>query len=68
MMAIDCLEYGLEIVFKGGTQQVTSPNVTTAHAAPTPFDDAICVTVPSTAVCVQTAVPIPCIKLRHGLA
>ena len=34
VMAIDCLEYGPEIVFKGGTRQVTSPDVTTAHAAP----------------------------------
>ena len=34
-MAIDCPEYGPEIVFKGGTWQVTSPDVTTAHAAPT---------------------------------
>ena len=33
-MAIDCPEYGPEIVFKGGTWQVTSPDVTTAHAAP----------------------------------
>ena len=35
MMAIHWPEYGPEIVFKGGTRQVTSPNVTTAHAAPT---------------------------------
>ena len=34
VMAIDCPEYGPEIVFKGGTRQVTSPNVTTVHAAP----------------------------------
>ena len=34
MMAIDCPEYGPEIVFKGRTRQVTSPNVTTAHVAP----------------------------------
>ena len=34
MMAIDCPEYGPEIVFKGGTRLVTSPDVTTAHAAP----------------------------------
>ena len=33
-MAIDCPEYGPEIVFKGWTRQVTSPDVTTAHAAP----------------------------------
>ena len=33
-MATDCLEYGPGIVFKGGAQQVMSPNVTMAHAAP----------------------------------
>ena len=33
-MAIDCPEYGPEIVFKGRTQQVMSPDVTMAHAAP----------------------------------
>ena len=34
MMAIDCPEYGPEIVFKGGTRQMTSPDFTTVHAAP----------------------------------
>ena len=33
VMAIDCPEYGPEIVFKGETRQVMSPDVTMAHAA-----------------------------------
>ena len=69
MMAIDCPEYGPEIVFKGGTWQVMSPDVTTAHAAPAGHSmtrSASRSRQPPFAY--KTMVPNPCVKPRHGVA